>query len=47
VIGVALDQRELDSLCKRYDTAVASGTVHNRLRDWDGGGNHPGYALGC
>jgi hypothetical protein len=43
----ALDQRELDSLRKRYDTAVATGTVHNRLRDWDGGGNHPGYALGC
>jgi hypothetical protein len=25
---------------------VSSGAIHNRLRDWDGGGNHPGYALG-
>ena len=23
------------------------GIIHNRLRDWDGSGNHPGYALGC
>jgi hypothetical protein len=29
-----------------YDTAVSSGIIHNWLRDWDGGGNHPGYALG-
>jgi hypothetical protein len=43
----ALDQQLLDELRERYDTAVATGTVHNRLRDWDGGGNHPGYALGC
>ncbi len=41
----ALDQQVLDGLRERYDTAVRSGTVHNRLRDWDGGGNHPGYAL--
>ena len=27
-------------------SAVALGIVHNRLRDWDGDGNHPGYALG-
>jgi transposase len=42
----ALDQQALDGLRERYDTAVASGIIHNRLRDWDGGGNHPGYALG-
>ncbi len=42
----ALDQQILDDLRERYDTAVASGIIHNRLRDWDGGGNHPGYALG-
>ena len=42
----ALDQQALDNLRERYDTAVASGIIHNRLRDWDGGGNHPGYALG-
>ena len=27
--------------------AVASGFIHNRLRDWDSDGNHPGYVLGC
>jgi hypothetical protein len=42
----ALDQQVLDDLREHYDTAVASGITHNRLRDWDGGGNHPGYALG-
>ena len=42
----ALDQQAIDELLERYDTAVASGIIHNRLRDWDGGGNHPGYALG-
>jgi hypothetical protein len=42
----ALDQEILDDLRERYDNAVASGIIHNRLRDWDGGGNHPGYALG-
>jgi transposase len=31
----------------RYDEAAAFGIIHNRLRDWDAGGNHPGYALGC
>jgi len=43
----ALDQQAIDDLRKRYDTAVGAGIIHNRLRDWDGGGNHPGYALGC
>jgi len=43
----ALDQQALDGLRERYDTAVATGIIHNRLRDWDGGGNHPAYALGC
>jgi hypothetical protein len=41
----ALDQKVLDDLRERYDTAVASGIIHNRLRDWDTG-NHPGYSLG-
>ena len=42
----ALDQQVLDGLRERYDAAVASGIIHNRLRDWHDG-NHPGYALGC
>jgi transposase len=42
----ALDQQVLDDLRERYDTAVSCGIIHNRLRDWDGGGSHPGYALG-
>jgi transposase len=42
----SLDPRVLDDLRERYDTAVAAGIIHNRLRDWDTG-NHPGYALGC
>ena len=41
----ALDPQVLDSLRERYDTALSSGIIHNRLRDWDTG-NHPGYALG-
>ena len=31
----------------RYDDAVSSGIIHNRLREWDGDGNHPGYVFGC
>jgi transposase len=42
----ALSPQILDDLRERYDTAVKSGIIHNRLRDWDTG-NHPGYALGC
>ena len=42
----ALGQQVLDDLRERYDTAVASGNIHNRLRDWHEG-NHPGYALAC
>jgi transposase len=42
----ALGQQVLDDLRERYDTAVAFGRTHNRLRDWDTG-NHPGYALAC
>ena len=38
-------ERELDDLRERYDTAVRSGIIHNRLRAWDSG-NHPGYVLG-
>ena len=41
----ALDQQALEDLRERYDTAVASGIIHNRLRDWHEG-NHPGYTLG-
>ena len=41
----SLDQKILDGLRERYDTAVSSGIIHNRLRDWDTG-NHPGYSLG-
>ena len=44
--STALDPQALDDLRERYDTAVKSGIIHNRLRDWDTG-NHPGYALGC
>ena len=40
-----LDQQLLDELRERYDTAVLSGIIHNRLRDWHDG-NHPGYTLG-
>ena len=43
--STALDPQVLDDLRERYDDAVKSGIIHNRLRDWDGGGNHPGYAL--
>jgi transposase len=42
----ALDHKALDDLRERYDTAVRSGIIRNRLRDWDTG-NHPGCALGC
>jgi transposase len=44
--STALDQKILDDLRERYDTAVKSGMIHNRCRDWHEG-NHPGYALGC
>jgi hypothetical protein len=40
-----LDQEVLAGLRERYDTAVRSGIIHNRLRAWDVG-NHPGYSLG-
>ena len=42
--STALDQQVLDDLLERYGTAVKSGNIHNRLRDWHEG-NHPGYAL--
>jgi Transposase IS66 family len=44
--STALDPQVLNDLRVRYDTAVKSGEIHNRLRDWDKG-NHPGYALAC
>ena len=44
--STALDPQALAGLRERYDTAVASGMIHNRLRDWHDG-NHPGYALAC
>ena len=36
-----LDPQALNDLRERYDQAVKSGNIHNRLRDWDTG-NHPG-----
>ncbi|MGH3125839.1 MAG: IS66 family transposase, partial [Streptosporangiaceae bacterium] len=44
--STALGADLLDELRERYDDAIASGIIHNRLRDWHQG-NHPGYALGC
>ncbi len=43
----AVDAGLLSGLRDRYDQAVGLGITLNRLRDWDGDGNHPGYALGC
>jgi hypothetical protein len=40
----ALDPQVLAALRERYDTAVTSGIIHNRHRDWDNG-NHPAYTL--
>jgi hypothetical protein len=37
----ALAPELLDDLRERYDTAVTSGIIHNRLRDWQDG-NQPG-----
>ena len=37
----------LTGLRDQYDEAVALAITVNRLRDWDGDGNHPGCALGC
>jgi len=44
--STALGADLVGKLRERYDTAVSSGIIHNRLRDWHEG-NHPGYALGC
>jgi hypothetical protein len=44
--STALDPQVLTDLRERYDQAVSTGIIHNRLRDWHQG-NHPGYALGC
>jgi transposase len=44
--STALDPQALEDLRERYDQAVSTGIIHNRLRDWHEG-NHPGYALGC
>lgn len=43
----ALGPAQLNGLRDRDDTAVQLGIDLNRLQPWDGGGNHPGYALGC
>jgi len=40
-----MDPDRLAELRERYDQAVDTGIIHNRHRDWDGGGNHPGYVL--
>ena len=42
----AVDPDLLKDLRDRYDQAARLGTTLNRLRAWDGDGNHPGYALG-
>jgi transposase len=44
--STGLREQVAQDLRRRYDTAVTSGMIHNRLRDWDTG-NHPGYALAC
>ena len=41
----SLDPKLLAGLRARYDKAVFLGLAHNMHRDWDGGGNHPGYTL--
>jgi hypothetical protein len=43
--ATALDPGLLTALEGRYDQAISTGIIHNRLRDWDSG-NHPGYVLG-
>jgi hypothetical protein len=40
-----LDADRLAELRERYDKAVDTGIIHNRHRDWDGGGNHPAFTL--
>ena len=42
----SIDPQVLAGLLERYDQAVRTGIIHNRLRDWHDG-NHPGYALGA
>ncbi len=44
--STTLDLQALNGLRERCDTAVRTGIIHSRLRDWDTG-NHPGYALSC
>lgn len=44
--ATALGPDVLAGLEERYDQALSTGIIHNRLRDWHDG-NHPGYALGC
>ena len=43
--GAGFDQALLAELRARYDKAVTTGIIHNRHRDRDGGGNHPGFTL--
>jgi hypothetical protein len=43
--ATALAPETLLGLEERYDQAISTGIIHNRLRDWHDG-NHPGYALG-
>ena len=46
--GTALGPQVLAGLQERYDQAVSTGIIHNRLRDWHDG-NHPDTpsAAGC
>src|SRR5664280_2383444 len=43
--ATSLDPQVEAGFRARYDKAVQTGITHNRHRDWDGDGNHPGYAL--
>ena len=43
--GATLGPQVLAGLQERYDRAVSTGIIHNRLRDWHDG-SHPGYAPG-
>jgi hypothetical protein len=44
--ATVLSAHVLAGMEERYDQAVSTGIIHNRLRDWHDG-NHPAYALGC
>jgi hypothetical protein len=43
--ATGLDPQVETEFRARYDKAVQTGITHNRHRDWDRDGNHPGYTL--